>query len=574
MGIDAECDSNTSYACTSSKNLCECQETNEADNVDGDDDERRLNALGYPQKLKRIFDGFCSFCLTASMMSILMGVIPLYSFGLRTGGAPVIFWSWAICGCMTLGLVLSLAEISSAYPTMGALYYWAYRLGGEDYGPFYSWMAGWSNLLGQIAGVSSGSYSGAQILSDILHLMSGSRVDPMGLMYLNILTLLMAGIVNIYAETLLTTVSCVSAIWGTVGVFIIVIWTVMSAHTLQDSSFVFLDEGYNNDTGWTSIPFVCMVGSLAAASTFTGYDTAAHVAEETQVSHSATPLSMIFSTINTLVVGLVLIAGMNYCVHDYESLLPNINDDMKQQGHEAYTLLWKQTVGKEVTILFLIIVFIAIEFSNCANLTSAARMVYSFSRDEALPWSEVWYHVDVHTGTPTRAIWFTIIVAYVLCLPGLWNSEALAALFSLTATGLYTSYIIPIVLRVTVAKDNFQPAEFNLGEYSIRLGWFSIMWGVFMIVILCLPPTYPVTVENFNYAPIILSITLLYAFAVWCFSAKHWFRGANVSNFNEIQSCKQYATLSYPPIEFTALTANSSGSARAETEIECRVSRV
>ena len=348
----------------------------------------------------------------------------------------------------------------------------------------------------------------------------------------------------------------------------------MSAHTLQDSSFVFFDEGYNNDTGWTSIPFVCMVGSLAAASTFTGYDTAAHVAEETQVSHSATPLSMIFSTINTLVVGLVLIAGMNYCVHDYESLLPNINDDMKQQGHEAYTLLWKQTVGKEVTILFLIIVFIAIEFSNCANLTSAARMVYSFSRDEALPWSEVWYHVDVHTGTPARAIWFTIVVAYVLCLPGLWNSEALAALFSLTATGLYTSYIIPIVLRVTVAKDNFQPAEFNLGGYSIRLGWFSIIWGVFMIVILCLPPTYPVTVENFNYAPIVLSITLLYAFAVWCFSAKHWFRGANVSNFNEIQSCKQYATLSYPPIEFTALTANGIGSARAETEVECRVSRV
>ena len=95
-----------------------------------------------------------------------------------------------------------------------------------------------------------------------------------------------------------------------------------------------------------------------------------------------------------------------------------------------------------------------------------------------------------------------------------------------------------------------------------------------MIVILCLPPTYPVNVENFNYAPIVLSITLLYAFAVWCFSAKHWFRGANVSNFNEIQSCKQYATLSYPPIEFTALIANGSGSARAETEVECRVSRV
>ena len=57
-------------------------ETKEADNVDGDDDERRLNALDI-QKIERIFDGFCSFCLTASMMSILMGVVPLYSFGLK-----------------------------------------------------------------------------------------------------------------------------------------------------------------------------------------------------------------------------------------------------------------------------------------------------------------------------------------------------------------------------------------------------------------------------------------------------------------------------------------------------------
>ena len=512
-----------------------------------DDDERRLNALGYPQKLKRIFDGFCSFCLTASMMSVLMGVVPLYSFGLSTGGCPVIFWSWAICGAMTLGLVLSLAEISSAYPTMGALYFWAYRLGGKEWGPFSSWLAGWTNLLGQIAGVSSGSYSGAQILADILRLANGARVDPLGLMYLNIITLIVAGVVNTYAETLLTTVSCFSAIWGTAGVFVIVIWTLTSVEHWQDPSFVFLMEGYNNNSGWTSVPFVCLVGTLAAASTFTGYDTAAHVSEETQVSHSATPLSMIFSTINTLVVGLILIAGMNFCVQDYDSLLPNINDDMKKEGNEAYTLLWEQTVGKEVTIFFLVIVFVAIEFSNCANLTSAARMVYSFSRDGALPFSELWYHVDAYTGTPARAIWLSLFIAYVLCLPGLWNSEALAALFSLTATGLYTSYIIPLLLRITVAKDTFVPAEFNLGAYSISLAYFSVAWGILMIVILCLPPSFPITFENFNYSPIALGVTLLYALAMWFCSAKYWFQCANFLSSSEVNSTRkqQYATLPF-----------------------------
>ena len=44
---------------------------------------------------------------------------------------------------MTLGLVLSLAEISSAYPTMGALYYWAYRLGVKTMAPsIHGWLDG------------------------------------------------------------------------------------------------------------------------------------------------------------------------------------------------------------------------------------------------------------------------------------------------------------------------------------------------------------------------------------------------------------------------------------------------
>lgn len=75
---------------------------------------------------------------------------------------------------------------------------------------------------------------------------------------------------------------------------------------LQDASFVFGAEGYNNDTGFSSVPFVCLIGSLAAASTFTGYDTAAHIAEETEVSHISTPYAMIGSTINALITGKML----------------------------------------------------------------------------------------------------------------------------------------------------------------------------------------------------------------------------------------------------------------------------
>ena len=102
----------------------------------------------------------------------------------------------------------------------------------------------------------------------------------------------------------------------------------------------------------------------------------------------------------------------------------------------------------------------------------------------------------------------------------------LAALFSLTATGLYTSYIIPIFLRVTVARHTFRPAEFNLGIYSVPIGWFSVFWGLFMLFILCLPSVYPISINNFNYSPIILGLILIYAITVWFCSAKYWFKGA------------------------------------------------
>ena len=263
-------------------------------NSEVDEDERRLNRLGYLQELKRIFGAYTNFCLTASMVSILLGIIPLYPFGLESGGPPVMFWSWLLIGLLSMPLVLSLAEISSAFPTMGALYYWAYRLGGKEWGPFASWMAGWANLLGQIAGLASGSYSGAQITVDIIYLMSGNRVGPVGLMVLNGLILIVAGVVNTFAETLLTGICYVSAIWGSVGVFLIVIWMLCSVEKTQDSAFVFLGDGYNNDTGFSSVPLVCLIGSLAAASTFTGYDTAAHIAEETEVSHISTPYAMIY----------------------------------------------------------------------------------------------------------------------------------------------------------------------------------------------------------------------------------------------------------------------------------------
>jgi len=42
------------------------------------------------QEVKRIFSTFTNFGLAASMISVLLGIIPLYSYSLGTGGQAII----------------------------------------------------------------------------------------------------------------------------------------------------------------------------------------------------------------------------------------------------------------------------------------------------------------------------------------------------------------------------------------------------------------------------------------------------------------------------------------------------
>ena len=372
-------------------------------------------------------------------------------------------------------------------------------------------------MIGQIAGIGSGGYAGAQVLVDIIVMFTGRTFSSVEFMILYAVVLIVAGIINSYAETLLTNLCYFSVLWHFFGTLVIICWMLLVTSKLQPISFALFE--YENESGFTSVTYVSLIGALAAVSAFTGYDTAAHVAEETTHSHHSTPIAMLLAVGNCLLLGMALIVGMNVCVQDIDSLIdPNSTVN-------AYTALWIQTVGAKPTILFLFITFIAIECSNCANLTSASRMIYAFSRDDAIPLSRYWYYLNKNLGSPTRAIWLAVFIAFLLGLPGLVNDAVLNALFSLTATGLYSSYFIPLFLRITIAWKSFYSPDFNLGYFSYPLAMFSTCWCGIMTIVLCLPEELPVTFSNMNYSSIALGGVLIFSWSWWVISARYWFKG-------------------------------------------------
>src|SRR4051794_27569521 len=100
------------------------------------DDEAQLHELGYAQELIRTMGGFSNFAVSFTIISILAGCLTSYYIGFLNGGPIAISWGWLIVGGMVCIVALGMAELASAMPTAGGLYYWSSRLRGPLRGWF------------------------------------------------------------------------------------------------------------------------------------------------------------------------------------------------------------------------------------------------------------------------------------------------------------------------------------------------------------------------------------------------------------------------------------------------------
>ena len=98
-------------------------------------------------------------------------------------------------------------------------------------------------------------------------------------------------------------------------------------------------------------------------------------------------------------------------------------------------------------------------------------------------------------------------------LPYLYSPVAYAAITSIAVIGLYVAYIAPVFLRLR-AGDKFQAGPWSLGRWSRPIGIVATIWVVFIFVLFMLPQVYPITIQTFNYTPVVFLVVLGGA-AIW-----------------------------------------------------------
>jgi amino acid transporter len=162
--------------------------------------------------------------------------------------------------------------------------------------------------------------------------------------------------------------------------------------------------------------------------------------------------------------------------------------------------------------------------SGCSQAVDASRVIFAFSRDNALPGSRWWKRINRHTQTPVNAVWFVILLSAVCGLLS-FSITGFDSLASASVIGLYISYVIPIYFRMTSGNHKFKPGPFHLGRWSRFIGATGVIWVAFMVVMLLFPWTQNPSPQTMNYAVVIVLSIFLFASLSWIFSARRWFTG-------------------------------------------------
>ena len=178
------------------------------------------------------------------------------------------------------------------------------------------------------------------------------------------------------------------------------------------------------------------------------------------------------------------------------------------------------------------------QFCGMSCVTAASRMLFAFSRDEAVPGHGYWRKLDKNRN-PSHAAFGIGLFATILTLPALIKVEgrvaplAFYAVTSVAVIGLFAGFAIPIYLRWK-AGDAFKAGEWNLGK---KYKWMAPV-AVLEIIIISIYFILPVVpsanwfspdfdIRDANYAPVALLIVIGSAYIWWLAGAKKTFRGAH-----------------------------------------------
>ena len=516
-------------------------------------DMQDLHKLGYAQQLFREMGGFSNFAISFSIISILTGAILLYGYGLGFAGPIINTYGWPLVSFFVLCIAASMAELASAYPTAGGLYFWAHRLGGHR----WAWVTAWFNMLGQIMITAGIDFAAAVYIAGAFNRIIGTTFDTTDtttVVVVMIIIMIPQMLINIFGIRLTARLSDFSVWWHIGGVAVMVLLLMLFGKFKNEFGFLFQsqvtvnpnDIAYSFAAGPFTFDSLMMkipgmaglyatgglvlaftLGLLQAQWTYTGYDASAHVAEETVMARLNSAWGVFLSVAVSSIVGYIMLVTLTLHIPNG---LAGIADVVAGENSPAVLYVVYQNFDVRIfSDIIAVIIGVAMWLCGLSSITSMSRMWYAFARDNGMPGSSLIKQIHPQLRTPVWAIIITCTLAVLLTV----YSVVYSVIVAVSTTALYLAYGIPIYLNLRNKlgkKGEYtmpKTAPWSLRGFGPIINVIALLWIIFITILFSIPPN-----ELAGWSIIILAI---FMFVYWKLDAGKRFTGPSPADEAELR---------------------------------------
>ena len=471
-----------------------------ADSTDVAEAEAIVARAGYRPELRRSLRFFSMFAIAFSIISITTGIFLNYGFGLTFWG-PASIWTWPIVGVGNLMIAFVVAELGTRIPLAGYAYQWSARL----VNPTYGWFVGFAGLLYMAVG---GGAIMLEVASPLLLSEFGVNAPSARLVFsVAIILLVLPAVINIISMQVAARVNNVAVfteIIGTVlfGVLLFVLWGVNSKPSPYGWGILTNTTAAVHNPTWYAFTLAGLLGAF----TLVGFELAADMSEDAVNPVRSVPRGVIWAVVLSTVLGMIALIGFTVAIPDLKTVESSGLPLLAIAGYWLPSWLVKVFIAFVIFSMFAILV---------VGAGAQARLVYSLSRDNMLPFSGQLRKVNRRSQTPIVALVVFGLIDIGVMWYGYLQTSAFGTLVGATAIIPYIIYfLITVAYSVKRKTTDSIPGAFTLGRWAWPVIIFVLAYTAIIMLALSLPSPFHGSDKVLGYG---LGLAVL-----WYVAALYW----------------------------------------------------
>jgi len=486
-------------------------------------DDEEMAYYGKRQQLKRNF-GFLSIAgFVCSLLSTWEGMFAVFLLGFQNGGPAGLIYGYIFCFIGTLMVVASLAEMASMMPLSGGQYHWVSILAPASSAKFLSYITGWLTVIGWQAGQASVAFISAQMIQGMIVLNHPDYTPTRWqgtLIFYGVIAFIV--FINTYLARWLPKIGGLVLCVHILGFFAILIPLVyLAPHGSAHEVFT----TFINGGGWATNGLSFFVGLTTSVFSFLGADSACHMAEEIHNASTIVPWAMISTVMLNGVMGFGMLIALLFCLGDIDDALTS------PTGFPFIEIFRQATNSNAGTTVMTVLIMCLMIAAAIGIMATASRLLWSFSRDNGVPFSNYISRVHTKTALPLYSILTSTSISILVALINIGSTAAFNAIVSVNVAAFFLSYMIPIVLllhkrlRNDPVKDNIHWGPWKMGPIVgpiVNVG--AMIYTLITMFFSFFPSVEEVTPVTMNWSCLIFGAAVMFSIGFYIVFGRHTYK--------------------------------------------------